>query len=25
LFLSSPQSYFINGVELPIDGGEGAG
>lgn len=25
LFLSSPQSDFINGVELPIDGGEGAG
>ena len=25
LFLASSQSDFINGVELPIDGGEGAG
>ena len=25
LFLASPQSDFISGVELPIDGGEGAG
>jgi hypothetical protein len=25
LYLASENSNFINGVELPIDGGEGAG